>query len=131
VISAPRILTPITGGSGQISGRFTVQQANNLSILLRAGALPAKMTIVEERTVGPGLGQDSIDAGKLAAMSRGLVVAYMLIDLRRVRHLRQYRAGDPYRLHLRRPDPARRDADLAGHRRHRSDASASRSTRTC
>ena len=56
VISAPRILQPITGGSGQISGRFTVQQANDLAVLLRAGALPAKLTIVEERTVGPGLG---------------------------------------------------------------------------
>ncbi len=80
VISAPRILGPITGGSGQISGRFTVEQANNLAILLRAGALPAKLTIVEERTVGPGLGQDSIDAGKKAAyVAAGLVVAYMLM----------------------------------------------------
>ena len=80
VISAPRILTPITGGSGQISGHFTVEQANNLSILLRAGALPAKLNIVEERTVGPGLGQDSIDAGKRAAyVGAALVVFYMLI----------------------------------------------------
>ncbi len=80
VISAPRILTPITGGSGQISGHFTVEQANNLAILLRAGALPAKLNIVEERTVGPGLGQDSIDAGKRAAyVGAGLVVVYMLI----------------------------------------------------
>jgi preprotein translocase subunit SecD len=80
VISAPRILGPITGGSGQISGRFTVEQANNLSILLRAGALPAKLAIVEERTVGPGLGQDSIDAGKRAAYWAAiLVVGYMLI----------------------------------------------------
>lgn len=80
VVSAPRILTPITGGSGQISGHFTVEQANNLSILLRAGALPAKLNIVEERTVGPGLGQDSIDAGKRAAyVGAGLVVVYMLI----------------------------------------------------
>lgn len=68
VISAPRIQTPITGGSGQISGSFTVEQANNLSILLRAGALPARLTIVEERTVGPGLGQDSIEAGKMAVL---------------------------------------------------------------
>ncbi len=66
VISAPRILQPITGGQGQISGRFTVQQANDLSVLLRSGALPAKLTIVERRTVGPGLGRDSIEAGKLA-----------------------------------------------------------------
>ena len=79
VISAPRILGPITGGSGQISGNFTVEQANNLAILLRAGALPAKLNIVEERTVGPGLGQDSINAGKLAAYVGGaLVFAYML-----------------------------------------------------
>ena len=69
VISAPRILQPITGGSGQISGRFTVQQANDLAVLLRAGALPAKLTIVEERTVGPGLGQDSINAGIIAPSS--------------------------------------------------------------
>ena len=53
VISAPRIQTAITGGQGQISGRFTVEAANNLAILLRAGALPAPLTIVEERTVGP------------------------------------------------------------------------------
>jgi SecD/SecF fusion protein len=80
VISAPRILTPITGGSGQISGHFTVEQANNLSILLRAGALPAKLNIVEERTVGPGLGQDSIDSGKRAAyVGAALVVVYMLV----------------------------------------------------
>ncbi|MBL8590192.1 MAG: protein translocase subunit SecD [Methylobacteriaceae bacterium] len=81
VISAPRILSPITGGAGQISGRFTVEQTTNLSILLRAGALPAKLTVVEERTVGPGLGQDSIDAGKLAAYVAGvLVFAYMLMN---------------------------------------------------
>jgi preprotein translocase subunit SecD len=79
VISAPRILGPITGGQGQISGSFTVEQADNLAILLRAGALPAKLTVVEERTVGPGLGQDSIDAGKRAAIVGGvLVVCYML-----------------------------------------------------
>ena len=58
VISAPVIREPILGGSGQISGSFTVQSANDLAILLRAGALPAPLTIIEERTVGPGLGQD-------------------------------------------------------------------------
>ena len=80
VISAPRIQTPITGGSGQISGRFTVESANNLAILLRAGALPAPLTIVEERTVGPGLGQDSIAAGKLASYcATALVVGLMMI----------------------------------------------------
>ncbi|MFO1167785.1 MAG: protein translocase subunit SecD [Rhodoblastus sp.] len=80
VISAPRIISPITGGSGQISGRFTVEQANNLAILLRAGALPAKLTTIEERTVGPGLGQDSIDAGERASyVGAALVVIYMLV----------------------------------------------------
>jgi preprotein translocase subunit SecD len=79
VISAPRILGPITGGSGQITGNFTVEQADQLAVLLRSGALPAKLTTVEERTVGPGLGQDSIDAGKRAALVGGLlVVVYML-----------------------------------------------------
>jgi protein-export membrane protein SecD len=78
VISAPVIREPILGGTGQISGSFTVQQANDLSILLRAGALPAPLTVIEERTVGAGLGQDSIEAGKLAAIVGSLlVVAFM------------------------------------------------------
>ena len=80
VISAPRIQSPITGGQGQISGRFTVEAANNLAILLRAGALPAPLTIVEERTVGPGLGQDSINAGKIASyVAAVLVVGFMFV----------------------------------------------------
>jgi preprotein translocase subunit SecD len=79
VISAPVIREPILGGSGQISGNFTVQQANDLAILLRAGALPAPLNIVEERTVGPGLGRDSIEAGKVAAyVGTALVVVFML-----------------------------------------------------
>ena len=79
VVSAPSIRGPITGGSGEISGGFTVQQANNLAVLLRAGALPAKLTIVEERTVGPGLGQDSINAGKTAFyVASALVLTYMV-----------------------------------------------------
>ncbi len=78
VISAPVIRTPILGGSGEISGNFTVQSANDLAILLRAGALPAPLTIVEERTVGPGLGQDSINAGEHAAYAgAALVVIFM------------------------------------------------------
>ena len=74
VISAPVIREPIIGGSGQISGSFTVEAANDLSILLRAGALPAPLTIIEERTVGPGLGQDSIDSGVRAAWIGSLAV---------------------------------------------------------
>src|SRR5258705_3073111 len=67
VISAPVIQEPITGGWVQVCGNCTVQQANDLAILLRSGALPAPLTIIEERTVGPGLGQDSIGKGWLAA----------------------------------------------------------------
>jgi preprotein translocase subunit SecD len=74
VISAPVIREPILGGSGQISGGFTVEQANDLSILLRAGALPAPLTIIEERTVGAGLGQDSIEKGIRAAWIGSLLV---------------------------------------------------------
>ena len=80
VISAPVIREPILGGSGQISGNFNVQQANDLAILLRAGALPAPLTVIEERTVGPGLGQDSINAGEHAAYAgAALVIIFMLV----------------------------------------------------
>ena len=83
VISAPVIREPILGGSGQISGSFTVQAANDLAILLRAGALPAPLTIIEERTVGPGLGQDSIEKGELAAyVGSIMVIVFMLVTYR-------------------------------------------------
>ncbi len=78
VISAPVIRQPILGGAGQISGSFTVQSANDLAVLLRAGALPAPLTIIEERTVGPGLGKDSIDAGVNASyLGMIMVVIFM------------------------------------------------------
>jgi preprotein translocase subunit SecD len=80
VISAPRIDEPILGGSAQISGSFTVQQTQDLALLLRAGALPAPMTIVQERTVGPDLGADSINEGKLACIiGSALVVVFMMV----------------------------------------------------
>ncbi|HEY2135161.1 MAG TPA: protein translocase subunit SecD, partial [Xanthobacteraceae bacterium] len=80
VISAPVIREPIIGGSGQISGTFTVQSANDLAILLRGGALPAKLTPIEQRVVGPGLGQDSITKGKYASLVGAiLVIAFMLV----------------------------------------------------
>lgn len=83
VISAPVIREPITGGQGQISGNFTVQSANDLAVLLRAGALPAPLTVVEERTVGPGLGQDSIEKGELAAyVGSIMVIVFMLLTYR-------------------------------------------------
>ncbi len=80
VISAPVIREPILGGTGQISGNFTAQSANDLAVLLRAGALPATLTVIEERTVGPGLGQDSIHAGKVAGIIGSiLVVAFVFV----------------------------------------------------
>ncbi len=68
VVSAPVIQSHIPGGSGIITGRFSVEESTNLAVLLRAGALPAELTFLEERTIGPELGQDSIDAGKIATM---------------------------------------------------------------
>jgi protein-export membrane protein SecD len=79
VISAPVIREPILGGSGQISGNFTVETANNLAIQLRSGALPVNLTIVEERTVGPSLGADSIEAGKLAAIVGSIATVIMTV----------------------------------------------------
>lgn len=81
IITAPVIQTPILGGTGQISGQFTVEEANDLAVLLRAGALPAPLTILEERTVGPGLGADSVAAGELAALlALGFVIVYMILS---------------------------------------------------
>ncbi|WP_424986616.1 protein translocase subunit SecD [Microbulbifer sp. S227A] len=68
VISAPVIQSHIPGGSGIITGNFTVEESTNLAVLLRAGALPAELEFLEERTIGPELGQDSIDAGKVATI---------------------------------------------------------------
>ncbi|HJZ45195.1 MAG TPA: protein translocase subunit SecD, partial [Hyphomicrobiaceae bacterium] len=79
VISAPVIREPILGGSGQISGNFSVESANQLAIQLRSGALPAKLTIVEERTVGPSLGADSIEAGKLAGIIGGVATIALTV----------------------------------------------------
>jgi preprotein translocase subunit SecD len=80
VITAPVIREPILGGSGQISGSFTAESANELALVLRAGALPAPLLVLEERTVGPGLGADSIRAGVIACIiGLVLVIAYMLV----------------------------------------------------
>lgn len=76
IISAPVIREPICGGQGVISGGFTVEAANNLALLLRAGALPAPMQVLEERTVGPSLGADSVAAGKRASL---IGLAFVLI----------------------------------------------------
>ncbi|MDR0448848.1 MAG: protein translocase subunit SecD [Rickettsiales bacterium] len=84
VLSAPVIREPIVGGRGQISGGFTLQGAKDLAVLLRSGALPAPLIVVEERTIGPGLGEDSIRAGKLAALMGTLfTMLFMVIVYRR------------------------------------------------
>ncbi len=79
VVSAPVIREPILGGSGQISGSFTADSANDLALLLRAGALPAPLTILEERSVGPSLGADSIAAGKIACIIGFIAVIVFMI----------------------------------------------------
>ncbi len=87
VISAPVIRSEIPGGRGQITGNFNVNDANRLALLLRSGALPAKLSIIEERSVGPSLGADSIESGKIAAtvgftaVSALMIAAYALFGL--------------------------------------------------
>lgn len=80
VLSAPVIREPITGGSGQISGSFTIEEASTLAALLRAGALPAKLTVIEERSVGADLGSDVIQKGIYAGIAAfALVFVFMLL----------------------------------------------------
>lgn len=79
VLTAPEVKTAITGGSGIITGNFTVQSASDLALMLRSGALPAPLEVVEERIVGPGLGTDSIDAGKKSCViGLALVLVFVL-----------------------------------------------------
>lgn len=79
IVTAPRINTVINQGSGVISGNFTVAEANEVSLLLRAGALPAPLQIIEERTVGPSLGLDSIKSGTIAAITGLVFVAIFMV----------------------------------------------------
>jgi protein-export membrane protein SecD len=85
IISAPVINEAIIGGNGVITGNFTFQSATDLALLLRSGALPAPLTIIEERTVGPDLGEDSIKAGAISlAIGFLLVIIYMLYKYRKL-----------------------------------------------
>ena len=85
IISAPSIREPILGGNGQITGNFTFQSATDLALLLRSGALPAPLNIIEERTVGPDLGEDSIKAGAISlAIGFFLVIIFMLYRYRQL-----------------------------------------------
>jgi len=81
VITAPTLQSAICGGNGQITGGFTLEEANELALLLRAGALPAPLTIAEERSIGPSLGADSVEAGKKAAMvGFAFVIVFMILS---------------------------------------------------
>lgn len=81
VVSAPVINEPILGGSGQISGNFSVEEANSLAIVLRSGALPIKLTVAQERSVGPSLGSDSVRAGLIACLlGLAAVLVFMVIS---------------------------------------------------
>ena len=83
IISAPEIRESIIGGNGQITGNFTLQEASDLALLLRSGALPAPLNIIEERTVGPDLGEDSIKAGTFSLIIGFLlVIMYMIYKYR-------------------------------------------------
>ena len=84
VISAPVIREPITGGSGSISGNFSFQQATDLALLLRSGSLPTPLNIVEERTVGPDLGEDSIKSGSISLIVGFVLVIFFMIYKYRV-----------------------------------------------
>ncbi len=132
VISAPRILGPITGGSGQISGRYTVefgQQSRHPA----AGRCAAGQAHDRRGAHGRPRPWPGFDRRRQACRLRRRRAGACLYahHLRHVRHFRQYRADGAYRLHFRRPDPARRDADAARYRRHRPDDRHGGRTRTC
>jgi protein-export membrane protein SecD len=79
VLTAPRINEPICGGSGQITGNFTAETASELALMLNAGALPAPLSVVEERSVGAELGQDAIEAGQVSTMLAGVLVLVFMV----------------------------------------------------
>ena len=121
VISAPVIQEPILGGAGVIEGSFTVQTANDLALLLRAGALPAPLTVLEERSVGPDLGSDSIHAGALASIAGViLVVVFMVVFYGLFGIFADIALFFNLCIMMAALTLLRRDADLAGHRRHRA-----------
>jgi len=114
VISAPVIQSAIPGGSGIITGSFTIEESTDLAVLLRAGALPAELIFLEERTIGPELGQDSIDAGRVAAIIAMIAVSLFMFASYGLFGLQHGPA-------VRGAVDDRRHADPARHRRHRAD----------
>ena len=121
VVSAPVIREPILGGSGQISGNFTVAEASDLAVTLRSGALPAKLTVIEERTVGASLGADSIAQGKQATLlGLLLVVIFMFVAYGLFGVFANIALLVNIAHHLRRAVVDRLDPDPSWHRRHRA-----------
>jgi hypothetical protein len=122
IYSAPVIQERISGGRAQITGTFSMEEANNLSIVLRAGALPAPLKIIQDLTVGPSLGQDSIEKGvkghSLCGPPCDRVYGAVLPPVRRDRKLRAVAEPDLSDRGARRPE---RHADAAGHCRYHSD----------
>ena len=123
VITAPVIREEIGGGRVQISGRMTTREANDIALLMRAGALAAPMEIVEERTVGPSLGKENIDKGFNSVIYGFIVLALFICAYYHAdgRDLDDRAVGQPAAAG-RDPVDAAGDADAAGHRGHRADA---------
>ncbi len=122
VISAPVIQSHIPGGSGIITGNFGVEESTNLAVLLRAGALPAGLEFLEERTIGPELGADSIEAGKIACIvAFVLVLVFMFLSYGTFRNVCQYRVDHQRGADLWPAQHDRRHADPAGDCGHRAD----------
>jgi preprotein translocase subunit SecD len=122
VISAPRINEHIPGGTGIITGNFSVEESTELAVLLRAGALPAAMEFLEERTIGPELGADSVAAGKTAAIIGLIVVAgYMIASYGMFGVFANIALAVNVLLMVAILSSDRRHADAAGHRRDRAD----------
>ena len=119
ILSAPTIQGPILGGSGEITGSFTVESANNLALMLRSGALPAKLNTIEQRTVGAELGAE-LGAGGRTGRGHRHRPDRRLHDPGLRLHLRRHFRALPDQQHVhgdRRHDRGRRDPDPAGHRR--------------
>ncbi len=119
VLSAPVINEPIPGGSGRISGSFTLEEATDLAALLRAGALPARLTVIEERTVGPDLGSDAIERGlNTGLIGFGLVVLFMFALYGRWGLFGELRPDPQRHPDIRHSQPVGRNPHPARHRRH-------------
>ena len=122
IYSAPVIQDRISGGRAQITGTFTMQEANDLAIVLRAGALPAPLKIIQDLTVGPSLGKDSIEKGVQATLFAGaMVVVFMIVYYRLSGVIADFALVLNLICLIGSLSALNRDPDLAGDRRNRAD----------